>query len=273
MGCNLGNIHKSPSSLPAPPYFLSKPWNYARSLGMVISSSPLLHLLLSSPSHSVVPRVTTLYVPNPVLICEPKNELEKISKINRLALEKGCENRKKEEMFSGFSLFSFSSPYSDPLESPHHKFDLRFIVMLHSFEPATHICPLNKSLRLLVYKQFWIRLSNNPFSMNEFDDYQKHFTVMNYKEEGVRWMQMSDEEFISLLEKQNARRRKIIERIECQVFKEDMARSDADIIVSSEGNDWLEIKKRIYSMIREVFVAATSSIVAVVFFFFFFFFL
>ncbi|ESO05228.1 hypothetical protein HELRODRAFT_185510 [Helobdella robusta] len=51
------------------------------------------------------------------------------------------------------------------------KFDLRFIVMLISLQP----------LKLAVHKKFLIRVANREFSMRNFDEYEQHFTVMNYK--------------------------------------------------------------------------------------------
>ncbi|XP_045577954.1 uncharacterized protein isoform X1 [Salmo salar] len=40
-----------------------------------------------------------------------------------------------------------------------------------------------------------------PFSLDHFDDYQKHFTVMNYGE-GVQLKQVHYDEFIPMFEKQ-----------------------------------------------------------------------
>ncbi|KAM3130195.1 hypothetical protein pb186bvf_017695 [Paramecium bursaria] len=59
-----------------------------------------------------------------------------------------------------------------PLTIRKKKFDLRFIVALRSIEP----------LSVYIYSTFWIRISNNPFTMdvNTFTTYETHFTVMNY---------------------------------------------------------------------------------------------
>ena len=50
------------------------------------------------------------------------------------------------------------------------KFDVRYVVLLASVKP----------LKLFVYKVFWLRFANRKFSLDDYDDYQKHFTVMNY---------------------------------------------------------------------------------------------
>ena len=50
------------------------------------------------------------------------------------------------------------------------KFDVRYVVLLASVRP----------LKLFVYKVFWLRFANRRFSLENYDDYQKHFTVMNY---------------------------------------------------------------------------------------------
>ena len=47
------------------------------------------------------------------------------------------------------------------------KFDLRYIVLVRSLAP----------LDVYVYKMFWIRVANQPYSLDHFDEYEKHFTV------------------------------------------------------------------------------------------------
>ncbi|KAI4899274.1 hypothetical protein NFI96_020590 [Prochilodus magdalenae] len=71
------------------------------------------------------------------------------------------------------------------------KFDIRYMVLLRSVKP----------LRLYAYNVFWLRFANRSFSLDHFDDYQKHFTVMNYAE-GVQLKQVHYDEFIPLFEKQ-----------------------------------------------------------------------
>ncbi|KAI4802867.1 hypothetical protein CesoFtcFv8_026105 [Champsocephalus esox] len=71
------------------------------------------------------------------------------------------------------------------------KFDIRYMLMLHSVQP----------LRLYAYNVFWLRFANRPFSLDTFDDYQKHFTVMNYAE-GVQLKQVHYDEFIPMFDNQ-----------------------------------------------------------------------
>uniref|UniRef100_A0A674NQD6 Tubulin tyrosine ligase-like family, member 12 n=1 Tax=Takifugu rubripes TaxID=31033 RepID=A0A674NQD6_TAKRU len=71
------------------------------------------------------------------------------------------------------------------------KFDIRYMLMLRSVEP----------LRLYAYNIFWLRFANRPFFLDHFDDYQKHFTVMNYAE-GVELKQVHFNDFIPMFEKQ-----------------------------------------------------------------------
>lgn len=72
------------------------------------------------------------------------------------------------------------------------KFDLRFIVLLRSVRP----------LRLYVYRNFWIRFANKNFSVDELEDYEKHFTVMNYTSSATQLKQMFCSEFIGLFDAQ-----------------------------------------------------------------------
>ncbi|XP_063784997.1 tubulin--tyrosine ligase-like protein 12 [Pseudophryne corroboree] len=71
------------------------------------------------------------------------------------------------------------------------KFDIRYIVLLRS------VCPL----KLYVYDVFWLRFANRPFALNDLDDYEKHFTVMNYAP-NVQLKQIHCEEFVTMFEKQ-----------------------------------------------------------------------
>uniref|UniRef100_A0A8C9G622 Tubulin tyrosine ligase like 12 n=1 Tax=Pavo cristatus TaxID=9049 RepID=A0A8C9G622_PAVCR len=62
------------------------------------------------------------------------------------------------------------------------KFDIRYVVLLRSVKP----------LKLYVYDVFWLRFSNRAFSLDDLDDYEKHFTVMNYAP-GVTLKQVSQQ--------------------------------------------------------------------------------
>ncbi|OQS03214.1 ubulin-tyrosine ligase [Thraustotheca clavata] len=70
-----------------------------------------------------------------------------------------------------------------PLLIQQRKFDFRFLVMLVDTEP----------LQVYVSGAYWLRIANKPFSMDNFDDFQKHFTVMNYTEHNVE--EMGNDEF------------------------------------------------------------------------------
>lgn len=50
------------------------------------------------------------------------------------------------------------------------KFDIRYIILLSSVQP----------LKAYVYRRFWLRFANKPFELDNFDEYERHFTVMNY---------------------------------------------------------------------------------------------
>ncbi|XP_065121657.1 tubulin--tyrosine ligase-like protein 12 [Paramisgurnus dabryanus] len=71
------------------------------------------------------------------------------------------------------------------------KFDIRYMVLLRSAEP----------LRLYAYNVFWLRFANKPFSLDHLDDYQKHYTVMNYAE-NVQLRQIHYDDFIPMFESQ-----------------------------------------------------------------------
>ncbi|XP_051886251.1 tubulin--tyrosine ligase-like protein 12 [Pristis pectinata] len=71
------------------------------------------------------------------------------------------------------------------------KCDIRYIVLLRSVQP----------LQLYAYNVFWLRFSKRPFPVDHLDDYQKHFTVMNYVDE-TQLKQVHYNEFIPMFEKQ-----------------------------------------------------------------------
>ncbi|XP_064613317.1 tubulin--tyrosine ligase-like protein 12 [Liolophura sinensis] len=98
------------------------------------------------------------------------------------------------------------------------KFDVRYIVMLASSSP----------LKLYVYKVFWLRFANKPFSLDNCDDYEKHFTVMNYRED-ANLKQIHYDDFIPLFESQYP------------------------------DYSWKSIESDIFSMFRELFEAAVSK--------------
>ncbi|KAI8791781.1 tubulin--tyrosine ligase protein 12 [Biomphalaria glabrata] len=99
------------------------------------------------------------------------------------------------------------------------KFDIRYLVLLTSIEP----------LQLFTYQVFWLRFANKPYSLNDLYDYEKHFTVMNYVEGAeTKLKQMHYNDFIPEFEKQN------------------------------EGFFWKDIEKDIFTMIKELFQAATK---------------
>ncbi|AWO97884.1 putative tubulin--tyrosine ligase-like protein 12 [Scophthalmus maximus] len=97
------------------------------------------------------------------------------------------------------------------------KFDIRYMLMLRSVQP----------LRLYAYNVFWLRFANRPFSLNNFDDYQKHFTVMNYAED-VQLKQVHYDEFIPMFEEQNPQ------------------------------YPWKEVEAELFQAFRELFQAASS---------------
>lgn len=100
------------------------------------------------------------------------------------------------------------------------KFDIRYVVLLKSVKPLTSY----------VYKNFFLRFANKEFSLDHFDDYEKHFTVMNYvNDENTSLYHLKCADFIKEWEKQY------------QQF--------------SWSND---IEKKIFSMLKEIFQAAVQ---------------
>lgn len=98
------------------------------------------------------------------------------------------------------------------------KFDLRYVILLTSVNPT----------EVYIYNNFFLRFANKPFSLDNFEVYEKHFTVMNYAE-GAPLFKML-----------------------CADFKEAWSRQFAN-------HDWEEVEKSIFKMISELFTAATAK--------------
>ena len=96
------------------------------------------------------------------------------------------------------------------------KFDIRYIILLSSVEP----------LKVYAYNRFWLRFANIPFSLDRLDVYEKHFTVMNYKDTDLK--QMFCHDFIKLFEAQYP------------------------------SVAWKDVEADIFKMLRAVFEGATS---------------
>uniref|UniRef100_A0A182LSF8 Tubulin--tyrosine ligase-like protein 12 SET-like domain-containing protein n=1 Tax=Anopheles culicifacies TaxID=139723 RepID=A0A182LSF8_9DIPT len=62
------------------------------------------------------------------------------------------------------------------------KFDVRYVLLLKSVD----------DLCAYVYTNFFLRFANKPFQMDDFDDYEKHFTVMNYGQYQLRHMKCDE---------------------------------------------------------------------------------
>ncbi|GAB5593508.1 hypothetical protein Unana1_08408 [Umbelopsis nana] len=79
-----------------------------------------------------------------------------------------------------------------PLLYHDRKFDLRYIVLLQQTQPMI----------ACVYNMFWIRLANKKYDKHTVDDYEKHFTVMNYS--NYQMTQVHYQTFIKNMEKEHA---------------------------------------------------------------------
>lgn len=97
------------------------------------------------------------------------------------------------------------------------KFDVRYVFLLKSVEP----------LEAYAYTNFFLRFANKPFALNDFDEYQKHFTVMNYGEH-LQLRHIPCAEFLGMWKEQYPK------------------------------YDWTHIETDIYEMLKEVLIGATQ---------------
>lgn len=86
-----------------------------------------------------------------------------------------------------------------------------------------------KPLEVYAYRNFFLRFANKPFEMQDFDDYNKHFTVMNYNETALELKQML-----------------------CTEFKVCWLEQNPHIT-------WDSVEKSIFEMLRGVFECATME--------------
>ncbi|XP_041969397.1 tubulin--tyrosine ligase-like protein 12 [Aricia agestis] len=98
------------------------------------------------------------------------------------------------------------------------KFDIRYVVLLKSVSPT----------EVYIYQNFFLRFSNKPFSLDTFEDYEKHFTVMNYTEGTTLY------------------------RLLCEDFKNEWR-------LQYPEYNWEDIEKDIFKMFSELFTAATAK--------------
>lgn len=96
------------------------------------------------------------------------------------------------------------------------KFDIRYVFLLKSAEP----------LEAYIYSNFFLRFANKVFSLSNFDDYEQHFTVMNYGTE-LQLRHIPCAEFLELWTEQYPK------------------------------NDWESIEADICEMLKEVLLGAT----------------
>ncbi|KAF9393113.1 Tubulin--tyrosine ligase-like protein 12 [Podila verticillata] len=107
------------------------------------------------------------------------------------------------------------------------KFDLRYIVLLKSSFKDENDPSKGYEYQVMVYKMFWIRLANQPFALEDFDNYEKHFTVMNYGNYNLT--QLLYTQFIENFEKEHA------------------------------GKKWTDIQADINEAIKSIFAAAVTK--------------
>jgi tubulin--tyrosine ligase-like protein 12 len=84
-----------------------------------------------------------------------------------------------------------------------------------------------KPLVAYAYRNFFLRFSNKPFELRDFEDYEKHFTVMNYRASAVLFRKL------------------------CHEFVEEFQYQYPE-------HKWVDVEADIFKMLRELLVAATS---------------
>ena len=92
------------------------------------------------------------------------------------------------------------------------KFDVRYMLLLRSIRP----------LKLYVHKIFWLRVANKPYSKEELDDCETHFTAINYRV-NTELREIDCETFVRMYNEQhgqNGETWSIVEQSIFQTFRE-----------------------------------------------------
>lgn len=97
------------------------------------------------------------------------------------------------------------------------KFDIRYVILLKSVKP----------LVAYAYRNFFLRFSNKPFELRDFEDYEKHFTVMNYSDNALLYRKL------------------------CHEFTEEFQHQ-------YPAHKWDDVEASIFKMLHELLVAATG---------------
>lgn len=98
------------------------------------------------------------------------------------------------------------------------KFDIRYVILLKSVKP----------LKAYIHRKFFLRFANHPFTLDHFDDYEKHYTVMNYQTE-AQLHHVKCDDFLTLWQEQYP------------------------------DNDWSALEQQICSMLLEVLQCASQA--------------
>lgn len=108
---------------------------------------------------------------------------------------------------------------SNPVLRQGRKIDLRYILLVKSVNPLT----------MFLYKHFWVRSSNNPYTLDcrYLSTYETQFTVMNYGQVSD-FKQIKYTDFIEEFEKDYS-------------YK------------------WSEVHEKIKKMLRNTFIAASTK--------------
>lgn len=96
------------------------------------------------------------------------------------------------------------------------KFDIRYVFLVKNSEEA------------YIYTNFFLRFANKPFGLSQFDEYEKHFTVMNYGEH-LQLLHLKCANFLELWNEQYPK------------------------------HSWTNIENSIRKMLHEVLVGATQK--------------